>query len=123
MWVPLIDRHITGFLCESSENRRALGASSSTSRPRPVDRAERSGAVSAPLAVPGAAISYAALAWADAARSIPGAEDHELFPALLAPRRWGADRLSTLRARGASMPCTDVVAYIRNGTGGALDEA
>jgi hypothetical protein len=41
----------------------------------------------APLAVAGMAIGYAAMTWADLARSIPGAEDHELFPAVLA---WAA---------------------------------
>jgi len=35
------------------------------------------------------AIGYAAMVWADAARSIPGAEDHELFPAVVAWASWG----------------------------------
>jgi predicted ATPase/class 3 adenylate cyclase len=43
----------------------------------------------APLTVPGIAIGYAAMAWADTARAIPGAPDHELFPAVLAWAAWG----------------------------------
>jgi predicted ATPase len=43
----------------------------------------------APLAVSGIAIGYAAMAWADTARSIRGARDLELFPAVLAWAAWG----------------------------------
>jgi predicted ATPase/class 3 adenylate cyclase len=43
----------------------------------------------APLAVAGMAIGYAAMVWADAARSIPGVEDHELFPVVVAWSSWG----------------------------------
>ena len=43
----------------------------------------------APLAVSGIAIGHAAMAWADTARSIPGAADHEPFPAVLAWAAWG----------------------------------
>jgi predicted ATPase/class 3 adenylate cyclase len=42
----------------------------------------------APLAVSGTAIGYADLAWADAAHSIPRAEEHELFPAVVAWAAW-----------------------------------
>ena len=48
----------------------------------------------APLAVAGMAIGYAALTWADAACSIPGAEDHQLFPAVLA---WAAFHRAMMR--------------------------
>jgi len=43
----------------------------------------------APLAVSYIPVGYTAMAWADTACAIPGAADHELFPAVLAWAAWG----------------------------------
>ena len=45
--------------------------------------------VVAPLAVSYIPVGYASMAWADTACAIPGAADHELFPAVLAWAAWG----------------------------------
>src|SRR5262249_22790723 len=54
-----------------------------------VDSADHALRLVAPFAVSGMAIGYAAMAWADSARELPGAAEHELFPAVVAWASWG----------------------------------